>query len=252
MNFTSAIHATPCCKPLVLKIGPQGTVRWVPTSSWNPKRADLLLACAHALRSTAREPDPTIRTCAGVQSVTVGIRCASSRARSQARRRRGGGSSRPRPRVDAGSGFAASPSVVGSRAQTGAGWAPARRRLASEPGRGRQRVYPPRATGAGRAEPGGGPDCGVAGSRSTRRWRSTGRRFQEPALPLHHGGVLRTQGTDAPSPHSRTPVLSVNRLVAACQRERCTGFPHGVEDARLGQPAHHPIPPSVDRAPPRP
>jgi len=56
MNFTSAIRAKSCCKPLVLKIGPQGTVRGVPTSSWSPKRADLLLACAHALRSTAQRP----------------------------------------------------------------------------------------------------------------------------------------------------------------------------------------------------
>jgi len=53
MNFTSTIRAKPCCKPLVLKIGQQGTVRRVSTSSWSPKRADLLLACAHALRSTA-------------------------------------------------------------------------------------------------------------------------------------------------------------------------------------------------------
>jgi len=61
MNFTSAIRAKPCCKPLVLKFGPQGTVRGVPTSSRSPKRADLLLACAHALRSTAQGVARTVR-----------------------------------------------------------------------------------------------------------------------------------------------------------------------------------------------
>jgi len=56
MNFASAIHAKPCCEPLVLKSGRQGTGRGVPTSSWSPKRADLLLACAHPLRRSALGP----------------------------------------------------------------------------------------------------------------------------------------------------------------------------------------------------
>jgi len=55
MNVTSAIRAKPCCKPHILGIKPQGTVWGLPTRCWSPKCADLLLACAYDLRSTAQE-----------------------------------------------------------------------------------------------------------------------------------------------------------------------------------------------------